>query len=1021
MESASLLIRSSFLTSSTFNILHHLFNAAFCPNPLLHSNFSSPPSQNLFLSIDRQIIPQLGDAIQDSVDNTAGEPSIANLITLIHLFLFTMPVLRHNRPNSNALVQRRDDAFMYQRTQAPRASNMPKRDSALILRAFDGGRRTPREVYVMVGGQLSVDRTEAQIASHAKGLVQKAGQDWEEALRRVIHFEDRHRIPKRKMPFSLPEQLEIAIGYRGLTSRRDRHKLVSRRMIQWYRTTGYPNRHHLLMEGTGSGSYHEKVKNHCRNNLDLKYNGNLDEAIRDIELKMSESEDNGVSRFYESFVVPLDPTSAPVSPQQTSAAVLEEEDLQSPIVYQEPLPASTDLPMVSYPSLMDTADFAADAAHWNLLSAIDPSLESGVYLPLDSFPEFSFGSIQTPTTACNSAPIATTTSPDPVPATCPPPTTVISSVTMSCPPPVVASSSVMTLPPQQDDLLTDFEGAYYSIPPAGTTPLTEADLEYFGSRPSFQAAMAEIPLGPDPAQLLESSWPDLADLMGPNPSQLLDVNWPNFSQLMDQPDPAAPVVAQSQRGPSKGKGKERVRDDLLDLADAHYMFETFESDSKYLKSLPPDGFGDNDWFCEVPPASGKVRDDTKSSALPPVPIIKIEEAPSPVSDFAASSDTAHTAQVQVEPCIAGPSTFRIPNRSVPFEAPFAYMMPPAPTLASCSLSATSANHRTISSMPLQSPRSLHTSRGSHLSVPSTTRKRHSPTRSKQPRSPYLPGSSQRPIVVSDSEASFVVRNERPISSDLTGSSQGPIELELCQASSSSAALQKRKACAIPYVGEPVQKRHRPMTPDEVLQARRPVWIPNELPTDATIDPFNLTPPLAYKYEQPTHSIPPCLSRVRHPDDVLRRSMQGIFVLRQDFMQQFSLFWPELPPEGFEILLELQARGDSITGHMIQNIVYPHPQPSEWLLKLISDQLANFAVPTADTVDALDRKLQVLISSVREVVEYYDPQRILGMWDIVTQPMERCLKDDGRFHANKKPFRDVEAMKPRSEWRPGGMK
>jgi hypothetical protein len=150
-------------------------------------------------------------------------------------------------------------------------------------------------------------------------------------------------------------------------------------------------------------------------------------------------------------------------------------------------------------------------------------------------------------------------------------------------------------------------------------------------------------------------------------------------------------------------------------------------------------------------------------------------------------------------------------------------------------------------------------------------------------------------------------------------------------------------------------------------------------------------------------------------------MQGIFVLRQDFMQQFSLFWPELPPEGFEILLELQARGDSITGHMVQNIVYPDSQPSEWLLKLISDQLANFAVPTADTVDALDRKLQVLISSVREVVEYYDPQRILGMWDIVTQPMERCLKDDGRFHANKKPFRDVEAMKPRSEWRPGGMK
>jgi hypothetical protein len=350
---------------------------------------------------------------------------------------------------------------------------------------------------VLISGQLSVDRTEAQIASHAKGLVQKAGQDWDEALRRVIHHESRHKVFKRKMPFSKLEQLRIASFYLDVNLQRNKHQVVTARMLQWYRDTGNPNQHDLLMEGTGSGTYHEKIKNHHRNNIEQRYKGDVRAAIRECERRLA-SEDNGASRFSEFSAVPRNLTRA-ASPEPFPADVHREASLP---VRTESLPVATDVPMVSYPHLMDTLDLAltgpdhstlsypsptidTDAVHWNLLSAIDPLLESSYILPLDTFPEFPLHPFQPPAAAPNSAPTAPATSSDPAPTTYPSLATFISPVTTSFPPSVVVSSSVMTLPSQAETLLTSVEGNFDSILPAGKTPLTNTDFEYFGSLPSY--------------------------------------------------------------------------------------------------------------------------------------------------------------------------------------------------------------------------------------------------------------------------------------------------------------------------------------------------------------------------------------------------------------------------------------------------------------------------------------------------------------------------------------------------------
>jgi hypothetical protein len=67
-------------------------------------------------------------------------------------------------------------------------------------------------------------------------------------------------------------------------------------MLQWYRNTGSPNKHDLLIEGPGSGTYHEDIKNHHRNNIEQRYNGDVRVAI---EWRLAQSEDNGASESRE--------------------------------------------------------------------------------------------------------------------------------------------------------------------------------------------------------------------------------------------------------------------------------------------------------------------------------------------------------------------------------------------------------------------------------------------------------------------------------------------------------------------------------------------------------------------------------------------------------------------------------------------------------------------------------------------------------------------------------------------------
>jgi hypothetical protein len=172
-----------------------------------------------------------------------------------------------------------------------RAANMPKKDSALILATWRGTLDWP-DVHALVEHRLSIAKTESQIKAHALTMARNEG-SWERALELATTFKSRPRQFKRKCPFDARAKLAIALFLRDCYHDRHRFRIVTARLKEWFRANGVPSYINIESTGTGPGTLHEKIKNHGRNNIDIRFKRNLEAAIAaftlEVELEASEA------------------------------------------------------------------------------------------------------------------------------------------------------------------------------------------------------------------------------------------------------------------------------------------------------------------------------------------------------------------------------------------------------------------------------------------------------------------------------------------------------------------------------------------------------------------------------------------------------------------------------------------------------------------------------------------------------------------------------------------------------------
>jgi hypothetical protein len=163
---------------------------------------------------------------------------------------------------------------------------MPKKDSALILSTWRGVLDW-HEVHARVQNRLTSAKSLDQIKCHARTAAQKAG-GWQQALEAITTYKSGTRRFKRKCPFDARAKLAIALALRDCYHDRHRFKIVTERMKLWFRRNGVPSYIDINSTGTGPGTLHEKIKNHSRNNIDIRYNKTLETAIAAAVLEVEQ-------------------------------------------------------------------------------------------------------------------------------------------------------------------------------------------------------------------------------------------------------------------------------------------------------------------------------------------------------------------------------------------------------------------------------------------------------------------------------------------------------------------------------------------------------------------------------------------------------------------------------------------------------------------------------------------------------------------------------------------------------------
>jgi hypothetical protein len=260
-----------------------------------------------------------------------------------------------------------------------RARNMPKKDSALILRTWRGALDW-RDVYAEVKDQLSSPRTISQIKCHIRMLVQRAGGSWRQALDDVMSFRLRPRRFRRKCPFSARVKLAIALALRDCYHDRRRFKIVTERMKVWFRRNGVPSFIDVDSTGTGSGTLHEKIKNHVRNNIDIRFRGNLEAAIAaatlEVEQEASEALPTPRSNAIEGSPSPS--TTHATSWQHESATPPSASDV--PVQFNSPLPppSYTQCPIIPSTASQNFSIFTSQTVNTSASQEVPPSASQTV-------------------------------------------------------------------------------------------------------------------------------------------------------------------------------------------------------------------------------------------------------------------------------------------------------------------------------------------------------------------------------------------------------------------------------------------------------------------------------------------------------------------------------------------------------------------------------------------------------------------------------------------------------------------